>query len=220
MDRDHEAAVDARGGIRLRGQVPARHQRLLDAEADPEAVSAADECRQLGQGPALRREICRHGLHRLDPHDLDEAKAHIDSYRRLAREEYGRELQIWGNGYVVQGETQKEAEDYLHHYVVEKGDDAAVENILRIQGEQMQRLLPELLEGSSSASRPAGAACRWSARPSTSPTSWCNFARIGLDGILLSWVDYPDGLARWQREVMPRLEQAGLRRPVAHSQPT
>ena len=37
---------------------------------------------------------------------------------------------------------------------------------------------------------------------------------IGFDGILLSWVDYLAGLERFNREVMPRLEQAGLRRPL------
>jgi hypothetical protein len=31
----------------------------------------------------------------------------------------------------------------------------------------------------------------------------------------LRWLDYWDGMARWQKEVMPRLEQAGLRRPAA-----
>ena len=40
------------------------------------------------------------------------------------------------------------------------------------------------------------------------------FTGIGLDGILLSWVDYLEGLDDWQREVMPRLEQAGMRRPL------
>ena len=35
---------------------------------------------------------------------------------------------------------------------------------------------------------------------------------MGIDGMLLNWVDYWDGLERWNRQVMPRLEQAGLRR--------
>ena len=37
---------------------------------------------------------------------------------------------------------------------------------------------------------------------------------IGFDGILLSWVDYLGGLEQWNWDVMPRLEQAGLRRPA------
>jgi hypothetical protein len=45
-------------------------------------------------------------------------------------------------------------------------------------------------------------------------------ADIGFDGMLLSWVDYLAGLERWNREVMPRLEQAGLRRSPHRRQPT
>ncbi|MGH7089351.1 MAG: LLM class flavin-dependent oxidoreductase, partial [Stellaceae bacterium] len=82
----------------------------------------------------------------IDPSDLERTRAHIDSYRCLAREEYGRSLQIWCNAYVVQRETEKEAQDYLHRYVVEYGDDEAIGTLLDVQREQMQRLLPQRLE--------------------------------------------------------------------------
>lgn len=148
----------------------------------------------------------------LDPSDLDRMKDHIASYRRLAREEYGREIQIWANGYVVQRDTQKEAEEYLRYYVVEKGDDAAVENILRIQGQQMQRLQPEAREQIKFNIK-AG----WGGYPLAGTAERIvdelrKLSGIGIDGILLSWVDYRDGIERWQRGVMPLLEQEGLRR--------
>ena len=38
---------------------------------------------------------------------------------------------------------------------------------------------------------------------------------IGLDGVSLTWVDYTDGIARWEKDVMPLLEQSGLRKPFA-----
>ncbi len=150
----------------------------------------------------------------LDPSNLDALKAHIDSYRRLAREEYGREIQIWCNCHVTQRETQKEAEDYLRYYVVEMGDDPAVENILNIQGQQMQRLQKEQREQLKFNIK-AG----WGGYPLVGTADRIvdeilRLTRIGIDGILVSWVDYLDGLERWQRGVMPRLEQAGLRKPV------
>lgn len=37
----------------------------------------------------------------------------------------------------------------------------------------------------------------------------------GLDGILLTWVDFVDGMSRFNREVMPLLERRGLRQPFA-----
>ena len=50
-------------------------------------------------------------------HDFDECKAKVDSYRELARKEYGREIQVWSYAYLVQGETEKEAQDYFKEYV-------------------------------------------------------------------------------------------------------
>ncbi|MEJ0070948.1 MAG: hypothetical protein WDO24_21950 [Pseudomonadota bacterium] len=37
----------------------------------------------------------------------------------------------------------------------------------------------------------------------------------GLDGTLLTWVDYEDGMRRFNRDVLPLLEKAGLRAPFA-----
>jgi hypothetical protein len=35
--------------------------------------------------------------------------------------------------------------------------------------------------------------------------------------MILNWVDFIDGMQRWEKDVMPRLEQAGLRRPLARA---
>jgi alkanesulfonate monooxygenase SsuD/methylene tetrahydromethanopterin reductase-like flavin-dependent oxidoreductase (luciferase family) len=37
--------------------------------------------------------------------------------------------------------------------------------------------------------------------------------KTGLDGIVLSWVNYHDEMRQWIAEVMPLVEQAGLREP-------
>ena len=41
----------------------------------------------------------------------------------------------------------------------------------------------------------------------------CKLADIGVDGCLFSWVDYKNELKQWNAEVLPLLEQAGLRQP-------
>jgi hypothetical protein len=38
-------------------------------------------------------------------------------------------------------------------------------------------------------------------------------SRAGIDGVIMTWVDYIDGVKRFAREVLPLLEQAGLRKP-------
>jgi alkanesulfonate monooxygenase SsuD/methylene tetrahydromethanopterin reductase-like flavin-dependent oxidoreductase (luciferase family) len=48
-----------------------------------------------------------------------------------------------------------------------------------------------------------------------------HLAAMGLDGVVLSWVNYEAELAYWISDVLPIMEQAGLRRPYvpvhAHS---
>ena len=69
-----------------------------------------------------------------DYHDIEFAKKKVETYKRLAREEYGRDMEIWSFGYVVQRETEKEAKDFLHHYVHEKGDWVAAGNLIEMLG--------------------------------------------------------------------------------------
>ena len=38
-----------------------------------------------------------------------------------------------------------------------------------------------------------------------------NLSQGGIDGVLLSWFNYEDGVNRWIKDVKPRLAQAGLR---------
>jgi dimethylsulfone monooxygenase len=165
-----------------------------------------------GKGQHFAAKYCDMAFVTIDASDLDKSQAHIAAYRRLAREEYGREIQVWCNAYVVQRETQAEADAYLHHYVVERGDDEAVETLVRVQGEQMQRLLPQKLEQLKFNIK-AG----WGGYPLVGTADRIvervsKLSQIGVSGLLLNWVDYLDGMRRWQSGVMPLLEQAGLRR--------
>ena len=92
-------------------------EALAGAQAGAEAASGGDECRRLGQGPALRGEILRRRLHVLGLPQASTTWRRVTRYRRLAREEYGREIQVWTNAYIFQGETEKEARDYYNHCV-------------------------------------------------------------------------------------------------------
>ena len=166
-----------------------------------------------GKGRHFAAKYCDMAFVVLASHDLAEGKAQIDAYRKLAREEYGRELQIWGNCYVVHGDTQQEAEAALNRYVVEKGDDAAVNLLVQVMGLQSLALPPAVLEHFKFHFK-AG----WGGYPLVGTADHMvdqlqKLSDIGFDGILLSWVDYLAGLERFNRQVMPRLEQAGLRRP-------
>ncbi len=164
-----------------------------------------------GKGQHFAAKYADMAFIHIDPSDLEKTKAHVAAYRNLAREEYGRDIQIWIGSPVVQRETRKEAQDYVNYYVVEKGDDVACDNMLAIQNIEMHKMMPERAEKMR-----FGAKMGWGGYPLVGTADDIvagleKLSAIGIDGVLLRWVDYWDGLRRWQKDVMPRLEQAGLR---------
>ena len=86
-----------------------------------------DECRRLRPGQHFAAKYCDMVFVVFGSHDFDDCKAKVDAYRQLARKEYGREIQFWSHAYVVQGDTEKEAQALYDEYVNQKGDWDAVE---------------------------------------------------------------------------------------------
>ena len=113
MDHDHQAVVDGGGRVRLRRQILHDQERLPPTQAGPETISRCDERRRFRARHAFRRQTLRYLLHRLEGPRHRRGQGLVESYRRLAREEYGREIQIWNSAYIVQRDTEKEARDYL-----------------------------------------------------------------------------------------------------------
>jgi dimethylsulfone monooxygenase len=146
-----------------------------------------------------------------DYHDIEFAKKKVETYRRLAREEYGRDLKVWSFGYVVQRETEKEAKDFLHHYVHEKGDWVAAGNLIEMLGLNSLAVEPGAFE-KLKAHFMAG----WGAFPLVGTKEQivdglAALSSTGIDGALLSWPLYEEGMLAFQKETLPLLKQAGLR---------
>jgi FMNH2-dependent dimethyl sulfone monooxygenase len=143
--------------------------------------------------------------------DFDSNKALIESYRRHAREEYGRELQIWSTTYVVQGETEREARDFWHEYIHEKGDWEAATNLIDTMGLNSQGRSPELLEKMKT--HFIGG---WGGYPLVGTAAQvvdglAMLSRLGLDGVVMSWPRYIEDMKTFQRTTLPLMKQAGLR---------
>ena len=148
----------------------------------------------------------------MDSHDLDACAARVSSYRELARKEYGRDIQVWTNCYVVQGETEKEARDFVHEYIDEKGDWEGAENLVNTMGlnaltfppEVMQEMKRHFIGG-------------WAGYPIIGTkeqivdTMLMLSNKVGLDGILLSWARYEPGMREFKEKTLPLVVQAGLR---------
>jgi len=144
---------------------------------------------------------------------LESGKAKLDEMRRIGREEFAREFQIWTSCRVVCRPTEREARDYAHYYIYEKGDVAAVETILAEQGRRDPNMPPELYERIR-----RRMVAGWGGYPLVGTAEQivdelCRLSAAGLDGIVLSWVNYHDEMRQWITEIMPLIEAAGLRQP-------
>jgi alkanesulfonate monooxygenase SsuD/methylene tetrahydromethanopterin reductase-like flavin-dependent oxidoreductase (luciferase family) len=146
--------------------------------------------------------------------DFPAAKEHVAQIRGLASE-VGRSIQVWMAASVVVRDTQQEADDYVDYISsAEVADWEAIATHTR-EPEVLTRLAqlsPEAarlerrrIVGSSFRQQPL-----WGTPQSiTEQLIWLSSA--GVDGVLLTFVNYHDELRRWIAQVMPLLEEAGLR---------
>jgi FMNH2-dependent dimethyl sulfone monooxygenase len=144
---------------------------------------------------------------------LEEVRAHVQAYHKLAREEYGREVRVWTVANIVQGETEQEARDFYRYYVHEKGDWAAAQNMIDVFAAEInsRNIPPERLKAYQEAFI-AG----WGGFPLIGTKEQIvdglrNLSRAGLDGVLLAWPRFEQGMREFRDVTYPLIEQAGLR---------
>lgn len=125
----------------------------------------------------------------------------------------GRQSQCWIHGYAVVRPTQAEAERALQRYVVEFGDDVAVDNMLSIFGMESETLEPSVMEAFRFHFKAGHGGYPLVGTPESVVEQMSRLADMGVDGILLSWLDYLKEARQWVEDVMPLMEAAGLRSP-------
>ncbi len=146
-----------------------------------------------------------------DPHDLQGAKARVESYRKLAEKEYGRELQIWASSYVVQGESEKDARDFFDYYVHQKGDWEAVTNLVNTMVVNAKTLPQETLHAMKTHFIAGWGGYPLVGTPEQIVDGLETLSKIGLDGTVLSWPRYIEGMQQFKKDILPLAKQAGLR---------
>jgi alkanesulfonate monooxygenase SsuD/methylene tetrahydromethanopterin reductase-like flavin-dependent oxidoreductase (luciferase family) len=145
--------------------------------------------------------------------DFDVNAAHIKAYHRMAREEYNREVRAWGLAVIVQGETEKEARDFYNYFVHAKGDwDAAMNVVNTMAAEINERDYPPERRKAMAEMFIAG----WGGFPLVGTKEQIvdglrMMSRLGLDGVLLSWPRFEQGMREFRDVTLPLLKQAGLR---------
>jgi alkanesulfonate monooxygenase SsuD/methylene tetrahydromethanopterin reductase-like flavin-dependent oxidoreductase (luciferase family) len=135
----------------------------------------------------------------------------VTEFKRLARDEYNRDLQVWVNAYVVEGDTEADAQAYLDYYANQHGDWEAATNLINgLMGgsasydpQTMEQMKLHFIAG-------------WGGYPIVGSQeqvvdSLAALSKTGLDGVLLSWPRYIEDMRRFQENTYPLLVEAGLR---------
>ena len=146
-----------------------------------------------------------------ESHDPQQLRAKVDKYRNFAREEFGREIQVWSNAYVFQGDTEADGRALWHHAVHELGDWAGVQNMLDVMGVTSQLVPPSVLDFLKQHFIAGWAGYPLVGGKEQVVEGLAMLKKAGFDGILLTWPRWVEGMMRFRDEVMPLLKQAGLR---------
>ena len=147
--------------------------------------------------------------------DYAAVKAKVDHIRAIAAE-YGRDVQVWMSSSIVVRPTEREAFDYLDYYAVDHADVLAIASLQRdpdlparlrsLPADERRAQLHHMVAGSFNMQILVGT-------PEQIVDRLINLSKAGVDGLNMTFVNYQDELARVVGQVLPLLEQAGLRRP-------
>lgn len=141
---------------------------------------------------------------------IDDVCAQIAELKGLARCEAAREIQVWTHGYVVLRDTQADADAFLRYYAVDYADKARVDRWVKTIGSSAAPDEKPILARNWA----AGGGVELVGTAESVAEKLEALSRAGLDGILLKSIEPEAMLERFGRDVLPRLEQAGLRKPV------
>lgn len=141
----------------------------------------------------------------------DAMRAQVESIRQLARQEYGRDIQVWTYAYIFQAETEVEAKRFYDYTVFEHGDWPGADNLIHMQEINSQSFTPETLKTIEEHFVAGWAGFPLVGTPEQVVDGLRLLAEAGFDGTLLSWPRYLQDMQVFKERTLPLLEQAGLR---------
>lgn len=147
-----------------------------------------------------------------DHDDLEVTRRIVDSIKTKAND-FGRNVQVWTHAYVVQRDTSDEAERFLNHFAVDHRNETAVDNAAHFLGVSSQ-IMPEEAWNEFKLHLAAGYGGYGIVGDADQVAQkLSDLSDIGIDGVCIHSFDYLDMLERFNRDVLPQLESAGLRSP-------
>jgi alkanesulfonate monooxygenase SsuD/methylene tetrahydromethanopterin reductase-like flavin-dependent oxidoreductase (luciferase family) len=142
--------------------------------------------------------------------DEDRARQAVRDIHRLAAD-YGRQVQVFTSTHVVCRPTQQEAEDYYRHYAVENADEAAVDRLMELQGLHAQTYPPDVFAHYRTRFAGGHGSYPIVGDPDHVAAEYARIAGAGFAGATMAMVNYVENLPFFAAEVLPRLQEMGVR---------
>lgn len=163
-----------------------------------------------GFSPAGRGFAAKHAdINFVIAPDRDSARESIREAKARARDEFGRELKVFGAAHVLCCATGADARSHYERVVNELGDWDAARNALRLLTGMSQSA--DYDEAMASSAIFGFFATPLIGTPASVAMQIADMAADGFDGLALSWVDYEQGIQQFNDELLPLLVAAGLR---------
>ena len=191
-----------------------KYFHVRDALLKPRPIQPYPALMNASTSPAGKAFAAKHFdivFTRLTGRDPASLREQLDSYRRYAREEFGRELKVWVNSAVFLGDTQEDADRLYDYCVNQKGDREAVGNMLTEMGLGGRKLTPAQLEDLQTSLMAGYGGFMLKGTKERIVDELQMLYEVGIDGTLLNWPAYVSDMGRFKEEVYPLLVQEGLR---------
>ncbi|MDB5702287.1 MAG: luciferase [Sphingomonadales bacterium] len=135
----------------------------------------------------------------------------IGKYKALAQDEFGKQIQVWTNAPTILRDTDAEAQELYRHYCEDVPDQPAIDSFVTTLARENN--VPEGSDQLKFLRRNAvlGSGFPLIGSPQSVANKLLALSAAGLGGVIMSYVDYFDGLGRFNRDVLPILKAAGVR---------
>jgi dimethylsulfone monooxygenase len=195
--------------------------RLKDVRAEPKPFGGTRPIimnagsSPTGQAFALRNCDAYFTANAASRTSLDAAIQKVDEIKGQARA-LGREIEVFTVGQVICRPTQKEAEEYYRHAIIENADWGAVDGMLALKDITPKNTPPQEYEKRRSyfAANAIGG-YPYVGTPDHVAEELANISRSGMRGIAVSFVNYLNEVPYFCDEVLPRLARLGVRELAA-----
>lgn len=163
-------------------------------------------------GQAFSASHCDMNFVMLRQKSEDTDRAQIARLKTMA-EKLGRQSQCWIHVYVVCRATEQEARDVLERYVRKNGDWDTASRMVELFGIESGTLEASVLDEFKFHFIAGHGGYPLIGTPEMIVEDMQGLSGMGVDGLLISWLDYIPECEQWIKEILPLMQQAGLREP-------